>query len=543
MRCDLVLSGGELIDGSGAPRVRADVAVEGGRVVALGDLRDVEAAARVDCTGRIVTPGFIDLHSHSDWLVPGGESGELVEPFLRQGMTTIVGGNCGFSPAPLSEHNHAMARDASRLIVDDEIALPWRTMHEYLDTLEQTALPLNVAELVGHGAVRAAVRGALDPSPPDADALRSMERHVREALDAGCVGVSTGLGYPPGIFAARDELATCAGWAAAAGKLFTSHLRAYSRVSPVYPQHDPAALPHNVRAIGEILGVARRGGAKLQISHLIFVGRRTWPTVEQALALVERAREDGLDVAFDAFPYTAGNTTASVLFPPEMLPHLESILQNPEAMAGVKALGRRVFEEIGFYLEDIQIMRANAEAFDAYDGLFVGEAAQRAGMDAWEFYARMVVESRRQARVLNHTYSGFGDEEDALRAVLAHPLCAIETDTFLTRHGHQNPASYGTFPRVLATYVQAGLFSLEEAVRRMTGLAAERLGWSDRGLVRKGCAADLVVLDPARLRDRASFEAPASLPEGIEHVFVNGVHVVNGERYDAKASAGRVLRS
>lgn len=543
MHCDLVLTGGELIDGTGAARVRADVGIERDRIVAVGDLRDVTAAARLDCTGRVVTPGFIDLHSHSDWLVPGGTSGALVEPFLRQGMTTLVGGNCGFSPAPLTEHNHATARDASRLIVDDVIELPWRTMREYLDALEQTALPMNVAELVGHGAVRAAVRGALDPTPPDVEAMREMERHVREALDAGCVGVSTGLGYPPGIFAREDELAACAGWAAAAGKLFTSHLRAYSRVSPVYPQHDPAVLPHNVRAIDEILEAARSGRAKLQISHLIFVGRRTWPTVEQAIARIDRAREDGLDVAFDAFPYTAGNTTASVLFPPEMLPHLESLLRNPEAMAGVKALGQRVFEEIGFFLEDIQIMRANAKAFDAYDGLFVGEAAARAGQGPWEFYARMVVESGRQARVLNHTYSGVGDEEDALRAVLAHPLCAIETDTFLTRHGHQNPASYGTFPRVLSTYVTAGLFSLEEAVRRMTGLAAERLGWTERGFVRPGCAADLVVLDLGRLRDRATFDAPATLPEGIEHVFVNGVQVVSGERYDAGASAGRVLRS
>jgi N-acyl-D-aspartate/D-glutamate deacylase len=313
-------------------------------------------------------------------------------------------------------------------------------------------------------------------------------------------------------------------------------------VSPVY-RSDPGETPHNVAAIEEILRVGRAGGVRLQVSHLIFVGRRTWPTCEQAIGTIERAREDGLDVAFDAFPYTAGNTTAAVLFPPEMLPHLETILRDPEALAGVKALGRRVFEEIGFFLEDIQIMRANAPAFDAYDGLFVGEAAERAGLDPWEFYARLVIESRRQARVLNHTYSGHDGEEDALRAVLAHPLCSIETDTFVTAHGHQNPASFGTFPRVLSTYVRAGLFGLEEAVRKMTGAPAERLGLRDRGQVRPGLAADLVVFDPGRLRDTATFEAPASYPEGIEHVFVNGAHVVEGTRYDAAAGAGRVLRS
>lgn len=541
MHCELKLSGGRVIDGTGAPAVRADVAVSDGRIVALGDLRDLATAATIDCTDRLVTPGFIDIHSHSDWLVPGADCGALVEPFLRQGMTTFVGGNCGFSPAPLTEHNEQSAREASRLIVDDEIELDWRSMGEYLDHLERTPLPLNVAELVGHGAVRAAVTGPLNTAPPTADELSAMERFVRAALDAGCVGVSTGLGYPPGIFAAESELATFGSWAAAAGKLFTTHLRAYSCVSPVYP-NDPGDTPHNVRAIEEMLAVAKTSRARLQLSHLIFVGRRTWPTAARALATIERARDEGLDVAFDAFPYTAGNTTASVLFPPEMLPHLESILQNPEAMSGVRALGARVFEQIGFFLEDIQIMRANAPAFDAYDGLFVGDAAAKAGLDPWEFYARMVVESRRQARVLNHTYSGFGDEEDALRQVLAHPLCTIETDTFLTHHGHQNPASYGTFPRVLHTYVNLGLFSIEEAVRKMTGAAAERLGLDDRGFVRRGAAADLVVLDPARLRDTASFDAPASLPTGIEHVLVNGVHVVDGARYDAAAAAGRVLR-
>jgi N-acyl-D-amino-acid deacylase len=542
MDCDWKLSGGLVVDGTGAPARRADVAVAGGRIRAVGDLGALEARETLDCTGRVLTPGFIDIHSHSDFLVPGEDCGVRVEPFLRQGMTTLVGGNCGFSPAPLSEHNRKATRESSRLIVDDEIELRWESMDGFLSALEVGGVPLNVAELVGHGAVRAAVMGALDPAVPDGDQLAAMERLAREALDAGCVGVSTGLGYPPGIFAQHDELAQVAGWAAAADKLFTSHVRAYSWVSPVF-QSDPEALPHNVEALIEVMRAAREGGARLQLSHLIFVGRRTWRTCAQAIAAIERERAAGLDVAFDAFPYTAGNTTASVLFPPEMLPHLETILETPEQLAGVKALGARVFEQIGFYLEDVQIMRANAPRFDELDGLFVGEAAKRVGMDVWEFYARLVVESHRNARVLNHTYSGHDGEEDALRAVLAHRLCSIETDTFVTGCGHQNPASYGTFPRVLSTYVEAGLFGFEEAVYKMTGAAAERLGWSDRGFVREGCAADLVVLDRTELRDRASFESPDRFPTGIEKVFVNGVPVVDGDRYDAAASAGRVLRS
>lgn len=542
MEFDRKLMGGVVIDGSGQPRQRADVALQDGRIAAVGDLSDAAARVTLDCHGKILTPGFIDIHSHSDWLVPGVDPSPLIEPFLRQGMTTLVGGNCGFSPAPLSDQNRDGARMASRLVVDEELDLRWQSMAEFLAALEATPLPLNVAELVGHGSIRSAVTGTLNPAAPTAEELGAMEKLTREALDAGCVGVSTGLGYPPGIFSTPEELTAFARWAREADKLFTSHLRAYSRVSPVYPG-PPEPVPHNVAAIDEILAIAAEAGARLQISHLIFVGRRTWPTVEMALARIDAARARGLDVAFDAFPYTAGNTTASVIFPPEMLPHLELLLANPEALDGVRAIGRAAFEEIGFFLEDIQIMRANAPAFAAYEGLFVGEAAHRAGMDIWEFYARLVVESQRNARVLNHTYSGHGEDEAALRAVLAHPLCTIETDTFLTQHGHQNPASYGTFPRVLHTYVREGLFSLEEAVRKMTGAAADRLGWRDRGYLRPGAAADLVILDPERLEDTASFTQPACFPRGIDHVFVNGQHVIDGDRFHVQTAAGRLLRS
>ncbi|GIW41327.1 MAG: aminoacylase [Candidatus Binatia bacterium] len=486
-------------------------------------------------------PGFIDIHSHADWLLVSEDHGELLEPFVRQGITTIVGGNCGFSPAPLTERNRAAAQDASRLIRDEEIELRWQTMQEFLELLSRQGVALNVAELVGHGTVRAAVTGPLDPRVPGREELREMESLVRESLDAGCVGVSTGLGYPPGIFAGADELVECARWAAQSGKLFTSHLKAYSWISGVYDA-DPHELPHNLAALEEVLSASDRAGARVQVSHLIFVGRRTWPYYRTTLQRIEEYRSRGLDVAFDAFPYTAGNTTASVLFPPNILPRLEEVLESPSERKALGELARAVFSELGLDLGDIQIMKSNAPRFEKYNGLRVTEAAEREGMDPFEFYARLVVESRRMARVLIHTYSGDERDETALRAVLSHPLCLVETDTFVTRSGHQNPASYGTFPRVLGRYVAEGLFSFEEAVRKSTGGAAERLGWKDRGWVRPGCAADLVVVDREKLRDRATFENPAEPPEGIEYVFVNGKPVLFEGRYDPGARAGQVLR-
>lgn len=530
-----------VIDGTGTAAVRSDIAVTGATISHIGDLEDLEATHTIDCTGRIITPGFIDIHSHTDFLLPEPNHGALLEPFLRQGITTVIGGNCGFSPAPVTDRTRDSVVEASRLIGDEPIQLRWNTMGEFLDTLDKGGVALNLGQLVGHGSVRSAVTGPLNPAPPTAEELAAMERLCKAALDAGCLGISTGLGYPPGIFASEDELTTFAGWAKSAGKLLTSHLRAYSWISPVY-QTDPAQKPHNIAAIEEILRVAERASARLQISHLIFVGRNTWPTVEQAIGVIERARDRGLDVAFDAFPYTAGNTTASVLFPPEILPFLEQVLSSPAQMEPLVQMAEAIFGQIGFNLEDIQIMHANAENFDRYDGWFIGNAARDAGMNPWEFYGRMVNESHRNARVLIHKYSGDASDESALEAVLRHPLCSIETDTFITEHGHQNPAAYGTFPRALHTCVKRGLFTLEEAVHKMTGAPADRLGWKDRGFVRNNAPADLVVLNPATLEDTASFAEPARFPLGIEHVFINGVQVVDSEKCNTRLRAGRILR-
>lgn len=542
MGFDLVLAGGSVVDGTGAPARVADVAVRDGTITAVGDVGAAEARERIDCQGCTVTPGFIDIHSHTDWLLPGADHGAVVEPFVRQGMTSLVGGNCGFTPAPITEKNRNVAKDTSRLIVDDAIELRWDSMGGFLDALEAGGVALNVAQLVGHGSLRAAVRGPFDPAPPGAEDWTELERLTRDALASGCIGISTGLGYPPGMFAGEDELARFAAWAAREGKLFTSHLKAYSWVSGVFSL-DPHETPHNVAAIDEILRVAEPSGVRLQISHLIFVGRKTWPTHEQALRRIDEARARGLDVGFDAFPYTAGNTTASVLFPAAIQDRLEAVLGDETQRDNLERFAGLAFSGLGFGLADIQILRSHIPGWEAYDGLRVDAAAERAGREPFEFYCEMVVKSGRAARVLLHTYSGDGDHEEPLRAVLRHPLCTIETDTFVTQHGHQNPASYGTFPRVLSTYVEQGLFGFEEAVRRMSGAAAERLGWKDRGWIRPGCAADLVVLDRDTLADTATFEDPRRFPSGVEHVWINGFHVVDGERYRPDLRAGRVLRA
>ena len=538
----LKLSGGTLIDGTGAAGVRADVAIAGGRIHALGDLAALEAARTIDCSNRVVAPGFIDIHSHSDWLLPDADHGRLVEPFVRQGVTTLVAGNCGFSPAPVSARSRESARGASRLLHDGSLDPDFATMGSFLDALERGGVALNVAQLVGHGTVRAAVTGALEAAAPGrrrtgsdgASRRRGARRRLRGNLHRARLrtGHLRGRGGARGV--REDGVAPRQALHLASEGVLVGERRllARSEAGSAQPDGDPRDPAR---------GACGRGAAPDQPPDL----RRPPHLAEspRGVAAVEDARREGLDVAFDAFPYTAGNTTCAVIFPAALLPKLEEVLRDPAQLAGLARFAEVAFEAIGFGLPDIQLMHCDVPEWNHLDGLRIPEAAARVGMEPFEFYARLTVASHRNARVLNHTYSGDAGDEEALRAVLAHPLCTIETDTILTGQGHQNPASFGTFPRVLSTYVRAGLFSLEEAVRKMTGAAAERLGWRDRGTVHRGAAADLVVFDPTRLRDTASFETPARAPEGIESVLVNGDVVLDAGRYDASARAGAVLRS
>lgn len=542
MAFDTLLLGAKVIDGTGTPAFRADVGLEGDRITAVGELADAEALSSLDCTGKTIAPGFIDIHSHADWALPRTDHGALLEPFVRQGITSIVAGNCGFSPAPTTELNREHAAGESRFLVHGGLELRWESIPDFLDSLEATGIVVNLAQLAGHGAIRGAVMGPLNPARPTTDELHRMETLAREALDAGCAGISTGLAYVPGIFALEDELATVAGWVAREDKLFTSHLKAYSWISPAFTT-DPTQESHNLKAIREIVRVGQAANARVQLSHLIFFGRATWPTYADALRLIEEAKTGGLDIAFDAFTYTGGNAPCPVFFPSSALPRLEEMLNDPAERRSLGDFVALAFAAIGYGWEDIRISWSNTPLFEQYEGLVITEAARRAGEDPWDFFCRLTLESRRLASIVIQAVSGDAENEEPLRAVLRHPLCTIETDAPLRSSGYQSPNAHGAFPRALSTYVQAGLFTLEEAVHKMTGAAAERLKWRDRGSVRTGCTADLVVFDAARLQDRATFETPNRFPTGIEHVFINGRHVLDGDRYDADMRAGRVLRS
>jgi N-acyl-D-aspartate/D-glutamate deacylase len=301
--------------------------------------------------------------------------------------------------------------------------------------------------------------------------------------------------------------------------------------------------PSNVLALDETAAIHRAHGVPVQHSHLIFVGETTWPTTDRALERLDRLVDEGVDIACDAFPYLGGNTTLVVFLPPWALANPRRSVTDPDRRGQLAQVLTRGLAFLGMRWDDTQILRVADPELAHFEGMTIGEIARDRGRDPTETYLDLVAELGAETRIINWNYSGRDEEETSLRKVLGYPRTCFETDTILTGSGFDNPASYGTFPRILGRYVrELRLLSLPEAIRRMTGLSAERMGLRDRGRIARGLAADLVVFDPARVGDNTTRSRPDRSPTGIETVLINGRSVVQGGRFDRTSRAGRVLR-
>jgi N-acyl-D-amino-acid deacylase len=544
MDFDLVITRGTIIDGTGRPRFRADVGIRDGRLAAVASGERLEGRQTLDATGLAVAPGFIDAHSHADWVLPLQDHDEILAPLVLQGITTLVAGQCGFSLAPVTPDSAPLLDRSAGPLKDRSFPYRWHTMAEALDILERDGVLLNAALLVGHCALRYVAMGeraraAALPTSEDVDVLC---RLTQQALAEGAFGLSAGLAYVPGVFARDEELLPLLRVVAEEGSVFTVHGRAYSWVSPLY-RPMVGGTPHNVRSVRDLLELARKSGVRLQLSHQIFVGRRTWRTYPTVLRDIEQAAGDGVDVAFDAFPYTLGNTEIKVVFPDWFLDGFSVSINDPRALRRLRWEINLTRLMLGLDYRDITLMYAQVPELADLEGLDFDAIARRLGVSCFEAYIHVARLSAGEARILINTYSGDDRHEEPLQAVLAHPLCAFMTDTILTRHGLQNPASFGTFPRILGRYSRdLGLFSLEEAVRRMTSFPAGRMGLVDVGRVAQGAWGDLVVFDPATVADNTTSDRPEALPTGIHAVLISGQVVAQGGKLVGSRRWGRVLR-
>lgn len=542
----LLFKNGIIVDGTGKDSFPGHVLVEKDKIAAVfRENEDLPPAEKeIDATGCIISPGFIDMHSHSDWIIPHSWSKNLLKHSLEQGITTIVGGNCGFSPAPVTSESKKFLDDfLSHLLAEEPFDYKWHSMGEYLDCMEENPPVINIAELVGHVALRYCVAGNSRKKMSSNELKESLEL-TKASLDEGACGLSFGLGYEPGMFCDTDELEAFCNVAAKAGKPVTVHMKALSKISPVYP---PTYMkPHNIRALKEMITIAEKTGVKLQLSHFIFVGRHSWHLADQGLELVEQAVNNGVDVMVDAFPYTCGNTTINVVFPYWFLDSL------PEGHTSFwKRLRLKIELEVGFRLvgfiyKDFKIMDAVADKFKDLNGLTILEVSKKWNTTPFQAMLRLSRETDGDALMLFSTYSGDEKNQDVLEKVLSYDQCLFETDAILRSRGYPNPASMGTFPKILGEYVRnKNLFSLENAIMRMTSKSAERFSIKDRGRIELGMAADIVVFDPDKISDKINAHTGIpEKPDGIRYVFVNGQKMVHeGEFMNDGKAAGRILRA
>jgi len=521
---DIVIANGLLVDGTGSLPVGAEIGIAGDRIVQITDPGNLSARRRIDADNMVVAPGFIDIHAHSDLDLLRPQGGWLK---LRQGVTTDVIGNCGLAPVPVVGEERAGLATLLSAVLGELEPWDWTDIPSYLDVLDRAGLSMNVAVLAAHGSIRRRVMG-LDPAPPTSARWTMLESILQEALAAGCWGLSTGLGYPPASFADDDELARLGAITARQGGYLAVHMR-----------NEGAQVIPSLQAM---VRVARHSGVPLQISHLKAYGRNNWSKTAAILTTVEEARAEGIDITFDSYPYLMGSTTLTAILPPWLSEGGEPVarLSDPTVRA-------RVLHQLRNPLPD-QESYTDICGWEGitYAGGNIGRYRELEGQNLVEIAAVMNTDPAEASLALMEGESGtasmliYGMREDSVRQIMSHPLQMVGSDGLYNSLPH--PRVAGTFPRILGTYVrEAGLFSLEQAVHKMSGRPAARLGLKDRGVIVPGAFADLVIFDPAKVAEGATITSPTTPPVGIIHVLVNGVPVISN-REVTTAQPGRLLR-
>ena len=521
---DLVLRRATVFDGTGAPGLELDVAVTGDRITEVGTIT-ATGSEEIDLAGMALAPGFIDIQSHADLSLlvnPNAESR------IRQGVTLEIVGQDGSSVGPMSDAGFRATRDRYRDTYGVDIN--FQDLGGFLDQLDRTPATVNLATMIGHGTIRGLVVGGED-RPATENEIQRMRALIGEALDQGAVGFSSGLEYTPGSFADVTELVELAKELGGTGYPYASHMR----------NEDDRLFA----AVEETLHVGRMAGVPVQVSHLKAQGERNWWKAKAVLRSIEEARDAGLDVHFDRYPYIAYATGLSNLFPAWARAGGSGAfmrrLEDPTQLLAIERFTREKVALLGSW-DAVQISSTRT-ARNAYArGRRLGELAQERGEEPFALTVRLIVEERNSVGMI-----GFGMSEENTAEFLAHPLGVLCSDGGsyapygALSGGSPHPRGYGAFPRLIGHYVRSGALSLELAVHKATALPARKLRLADRGVIRSGAFADLVAFDPTTVADQATFEDPHQYPVGIPLVVVNGqVTLRDGEQTGARA--GRAIR-
>ncbi|MEW6732624.1 MAG: amidohydrolase family protein [Acidobacteriota bacterium] len=543
---DLIIKHVEIVDGSGLPAYVADIAIIGEHIVAIGkDLGIAETI--IDAKGLTAIPGIIDPHSHADLIVtlPFEQQRELLRGKLFQGVTTMMIGNCGLGAAPVTNDSaETILRGVNAWMTPMSVPWNWRTIADYLDQLEQCSLPVNIGMLIPHGPVRISTMG-LSKAIPSRTQLRRMCALVREGLAAGAYGLSTGLIYPPGMYSAPEELIALAAVVAEADAIYTSHIRGSSETL--------------IDAVKELIAVGRKTGAHVHHSHNEAVGQSHWSNIDKVLTLEEAAVIEGVGISFDMFPYTAAATMMVAIYPPWALEGgiaaLIERLRTPSQRARIQHdventrsrwrswAGRgwphNLVRAVGW--EKIVIGYLASRANKQYENLTLAEFAQLRNQQPFDAISDLIIAEEGRVSMLIHEISGESKQDELLMKYICHPLSAFCSDAEDYGHGRPHPAAYGAFARIFHHFVERRkAISFEAAVRKMTSYPAQLFGIRDRGLIRVGMYADLVLLDRTKIRDRATFASPRRTALGVEYLLLNGRIALKHGNY--LQQPGRLLR-
>ncbi len=534
---DLLIKNGKIVDGSGKQAFKADIGIKHDKIQAISPKLKGDSKVTIDASGYIVCPGFIDIHSHSDFTLlinPKGESK------IRQGITTEVVGNCGFTPAPVrKDHFDAFMQflvNTVHLNNREKSRWNWKTQGDFVSQIEKNGSSFNIASLVGHGTVRIAVMG-FEKRKPTPSELHQMLKILEEEMQQGLFGMSTGLAYEPGVFATTEELTEMCKVVADYGGIYATHMKSEGK--------------YLLECISEVIEIAESTGVSAEISHLKAVNPKNWLKIADALNMIDQANQRGLCIDFDVYPYTAYGSGLIDLIPPwfkedglkEMIKKLkqrnykENIVYN---MAYNFSSWENPMEDCSW--NNVRVASVKSRKNKKYEGKNINQIAQHMGCSPYDAVIRLLIEEDGAVKMVF-----FGMREEDIHTLMKYPRAIFATDGRAVApygklsKGKIHPRYYGTYPRILGHYVrEKKLISLEEAIHKMTFLPAKKINLKDRGLLKEGYYADITIFDKDKVIDLATFDEPHRYPEGIEYVIVNGSIVISKGEHTGKLP-GKVL--